>query len=213
MKPLITAALLSASLIAPLAQAELVQADWLTAGDNKAAYDTETGLTWLDLTETTELSLLEIQAQLTTTYAGWQLPTRGEVESLMANAFAAVDGGQGAWDVDAGEVSRFTAMLGASFPGANGSYGIYFNSDRQIPEDRLVFSAGAHRSGSNIKAFTGGAPTNDLAWRSEIYGVFLVKGGAGNVVAAPVPTAAGIGALGLGLLGLAGWRRRHGERR
>jgi hypothetical protein len=71
------------------AQAALVESDWQNTGDTLATLDTDTGIEWLDLTQTVNMSIS--QAKLSTeagsAFEGWRLPTLVEVTQMMVNAF------------------------------------------------------------------------------------------------------------------------------
>jgi hypothetical protein len=69
-------------------QAAFVETDWNTTGDARATLHEETGLEWLDLSETNNMSINEVQALLDTTYSGWRLPTRSEVSIMMNDIFS-----------------------------------------------------------------------------------------------------------------------------
>jgi hypothetical protein len=72
-------------------QAELMETDWKNIGDGNATLDTETGLEWLDLTETTPMYYDLVVEQLDTTFSGWRLPTETEIKELYAHAFSNYD--------------------------------------------------------------------------------------------------------------------------
>jgi hypothetical protein len=72
------------------AQAAFVQTDWSTTGDALATLHEETGLEWLNLSETNNMSINGVQALLDTTYSGWRLPTRSEVSTMMNDVFSEV---------------------------------------------------------------------------------------------------------------------------
>ena len=67
--------------------AAVVSTDWLTAGDNLITHDTVSGLDWLDLTETNDLSYDFVSGQLVTggQFAGWRYATNTEVITLWNN--------------------------------------------------------------------------------------------------------------------------------
>jgi hypothetical protein len=71
------------------AHAELVAIDWEVAGDGLATLDTDTGLEWLDLTQTYEMSINQAESLTAegSAFEGWRLPTRVEVTQLLANTF------------------------------------------------------------------------------------------------------------------------------
>jgi hypothetical protein len=68
------------------AQAEFIKTDWKAVGDNLASVDTDTGIEWMTLTETSNMSYLQVEALLDTTFSGWRLPTRNEVNVMMEHA-------------------------------------------------------------------------------------------------------------------------------
>lgn len=83
---------LALSSIAFSANAAFVSTDWQVAGDKKATLDTETGLEWLDLTQTDGKSYVEVSALLSTTLSGWRFPTPSEVHQMMASFFSVLTG-------------------------------------------------------------------------------------------------------------------------
>ena len=69
--------------------AELVTTDWKNTGDELATLDTDTGIEWLDLTQTDGMSINQVES-LTgegSTFEGWRLPTQPEIVGLMSQAF------------------------------------------------------------------------------------------------------------------------------
>jgi len=77
------------------ANAALVSADWQTSGDNLITRDTETGLDWLELTETTNMSYEYVTSQLGVggQFEGWSYATTVQISSLFDSA-----GGTGPYD-------------------------------------------------------------------------------------------------------------------
>ena len=74
-----------AMLGAPSARAELVEVDLNTPGDALVTRDTDTGLDWLDLTESTNLSFDQVEADVGGFIAdGWRHATGAEVCALLA---------------------------------------------------------------------------------------------------------------------------------
>jgi uncharacterized protein (TIGR03382 family) len=69
------------------AQAYFIETDWNNTGDTLATLDTETGIEWLDLTQTIGMSINQAENLTNSTFAGWRLPTRIEVTQMMANMF------------------------------------------------------------------------------------------------------------------------------
>lgn len=59
-----------------------VESDAFNQGDNKAVYDPQSELTWLDFGINNGQSFNDVISSLDTTYAGWRLPTQTEVNDL-----------------------------------------------------------------------------------------------------------------------------------
>jgi len=64
--------------------AVIISSDWQLAGDNLITQDTDSGLEWLDLTVTSNMSYNDVSAQLGAggDYEGWRYATRVEIASL-----------------------------------------------------------------------------------------------------------------------------------
>lgn len=69
------------------ANADFMSTDWKNANDRLATLDTETGIEWLDLTQTLGKSIADINSLLSTTYRGWRLPSNTEIIQLMTKMF------------------------------------------------------------------------------------------------------------------------------
>ena len=65
------------------ANAELVSADWKNVGDGLSTVDTLTGIEWMDLSETSNMSFNEVEALFSSEFNGWRLPTQNEVSQLL----------------------------------------------------------------------------------------------------------------------------------
>lgn len=229
---LATALLLSVT----TAQAALVETDWNNAGDGLATLDTDTGIEWLDLTQTLGLTINQTEGLLSSTFDGWRLPTRAEVTQMMVIALPS----QAAWveasllqpngsyqsltDPTVGsEVNNFIAFFGATYDwaSATGSVGMVKNDPGQAfsvihsgVQDR--HSDGAKRLWSNDDL------VNDYDWYASSFGVYLVSDGGttlssqldpslnsnnANAPTTDVSSPALLGLIGLGLLGFASRRR------
>ncbi|RKZ67885.1 MAG: hypothetical protein DRQ44_05080 [Gammaproteobacteria bacterium] len=75
--------------------AALVSTNWKTVGDNLITRDTDSGLEWLDLTETTGLSYNDVSSKFSEgeQFAGWSYASITEVRELLNNA-----GGSGVYN-------------------------------------------------------------------------------------------------------------------
>ena len=69
------------------ANASLISTDWQTVGDNLITYDDVSDLRWLDLTETNDMTRLDVLAQLGSggQFDGWRYATSDEVVTLWSN--------------------------------------------------------------------------------------------------------------------------------
>ena len=67
--------------------AAVISMDWKVSGDELISYDDTTGLRWLDLTETDNMSYLSVTAQLGTggMFEGFRVATAAEVVALWSN--------------------------------------------------------------------------------------------------------------------------------
>lgn len=72
------------------AHAAFVETDWKVLGDKKATLDTNTGIEWLDLTETNSMSINYVSSRLTTDFLGWRFPTYDEMLNLVETLYPSV---------------------------------------------------------------------------------------------------------------------------
>ena len=80
-----TLVLLSSLLLTNVAQADLVTGDWISEGDSQVTIDTDTGVEWLKLNNTSGMSVNQVIAELGSDgdFEGWRLPTESEVQTLI----------------------------------------------------------------------------------------------------------------------------------
>jgi opacity protein-like surface antigen len=83
MKKILLAATIALIGMSSSASAGFVDTDWKTTGDGLASLHEETGLEWLDFTQTIGLSINGVKSLLDTTYEGWRLPSQAEVNHVM----------------------------------------------------------------------------------------------------------------------------------
>ena len=69
------------------ANAEFIDTDWLVDNDSKSTLDSLTGIEWLKTNETQGMSYSNVVNQLGTTYVGWRLPTKAEIDTLATHLF------------------------------------------------------------------------------------------------------------------------------
>ena len=115
--------ILALSLISSAAHGALVEHDLYTAGDNLITLDTKTGIQWLDLTATTNLSYNDILADAGGWISsGWRHATIGEIDSLYS-AFGLENRKYS--PPNRNEIDMFTdlfSLLGETAPDENETY-------------------------------------------------------------------------------------------
>lgn len=124
-------------MVSSVANAKFVETDWLADGDALATLDTESGLEWLDLSETVNQSISGVDAQTGVggLYEGWRLPTYSEIQFLMQDglfegAFS-TSGMQKTSRVDA--VAEFYELHGYTREDASPrSYGMYIHENGEL---------------------------------------------------------------------------------
>lgn len=114
MKNMLQKIIVAATLFVSVAShAEFIHTDWKVEGDSRASLDTSTGIEWLKLNETSSMSYNSVSALLSTTYAGWRLPTSSEV------------------------IKMFNNLLGGVYGNASGTSGVRYNTINA--SDRALF--------------------------------------------------------------------------
>ena len=191
------------------ANAELISTDWKTTGDNLVTLDTETGIEWLDLTQTIGMSINEVEGLLNSTFEGWRLPTVSEVTQMMMTAFSSqVEAVQatGSWSVTSAsvdnEADNFMALFGTTY--ASGTYdyslGLIKNDVVDATHSALTSGSMDRASDDYLILFSNSNTSSDLDYASELSGVFLVSDGS-ETPPQNVPVSAAFSLLGLGLIG------------
>lgn len=96
LKQILLTVCLVAGVCSNVAQAAFIHTDWKSAGDKQATLDSDTGIEWLKLNNTNYKSMNEVKLLLSTTYAGWRLPTAAEVTQmfsrLLGEPYGSADG-------------------------------------------------------------------------------------------------------------------------
>jgi MYXO-CTERM domain-containing protein len=214
------------------AQAAFVESDWKNPGDALATLDTETGIEWLDLTQTDYMSINQAEGLTSVggTFEGWRLPTRTEVTQLMVNAFPSQgsqmegSGGSGMiFDAVADdEADVFRGFFGTTYQSS-------FDFTRGLLKNELwgeysVLYSGVADNPDNdyVNISSNNDFRNDYNFKSQAYGVYLVSDGGttissiddpsmnANNANAPVDNVSSpalLGLMGLGLFGFAARRR------
>jgi hypothetical protein len=175
MKKWIALLSITASLMAPLAQAELVETDWKADGDSLATLDTETGIEWLDLTETLGMSLTYVESETGVggIFEGWRLPTSAEIDvfyDLIVDPTVVTKSGKTTSNELIDDVELFVSLLGnTSNDSTVRSYGLYYR------DSGAVRSAGVARTNEAYINYSHDVFTADL--EHALYGVWLVSDG------------------------------------
>jgi hypothetical protein len=208
-------------------QAALVESDWENTGDGLATLDTDTGIEWLDLTQTDGMSLNQAEG-LTGAggiFDGWRLPTRAEVTQMMVNAFSS-EASQipilHSWGVSNttinDEAHDFRMLFGNTAANTTTDYsaGLLKNDAGQTYS--VIYSGVSDTKDNDYIVLTSNSNvTNDYNYTNINLGVYLVSNGGTtlssqldpgiNVPSSDVYGPSFLGLMGLGLLGFAARRR------
>ena len=213
------------------ANAELIEADWKSSGDNLAVYDTRTGIKWLDLSVTRNMSILQVNELLETEYKGYMLATREQTAELIKSMFPEVSSAlsnnmNGYYNINHissanSRIYEIRDLFGGNKNGFPNAMGLLYN-DQESGYD--VLRAGPYISSTSSKYIAFNA-NHSSSLTSAYHGVWLVdKGGFSlniddnnmvsqinykveNDINKSVPIGS-TGALLIGMLGFAGFRRK-----
>lgn len=125
--------------------ADVINTDLKTLKDKLVISDTDTGLEFLKLTETLNVSVNDVKSRLNTTYLGWRLANEAEVSSLLGNLLNSTINSVGLYD----EINGATSIS---------------NNDLYLQGDILGFS-----DVSNYRR-SYGFVTNNIETHSSMYG-------------------------------------------
>lgn len=212
------------------AQAALVESNWKNTSDALATLDTETGIEWLDLTNTRGQSINGIEDLMGQggRFEGWRVATSTEVIQMIAKVFVSqpliTDQDPGNYnfnDITTNlDVRRFTQKFGVTYAQNNSdrihirnyTWGLYKDDSGQ------VFFSGVYDTLNNydVGLYLNRSQTAD--YHSTKHAVYLVSDGGttlssqldpsiNNVSATNVSAPALLGWMSLGLFGFAARRR------
>jgi hypothetical protein len=187
------------------ASAELIESDYLTAGDNGTFTDTRTGLTFLDFDYTRGQSIndAKLRTQDGGDLVGWRMATVDDVESLFFSITGIISNGAKTTIRYSGN-SIFRAVSGTPYSDSSGetSYGLFEGYDNN------VYLMGANTYISTT--YHNYLRSSNLNYSANVDSVYMIKdatSGFANDFASNVPVPL-MGFVGLGLLAL-GMRRKN----
>ena len=187
---LLMAVLAAGIVVAPAAQAELLEVDLNTPGDALVTRDTDTSLDWLDLTESTDLSFDQVEADVGGFIAdGWRHAAGPEVCDLYQKMGAVlVPCPDGSLLIPPGDPTIPFALLGVTFDSGVQiilQAGMYDDADIVTTTVGLgtVFIAGAGTGG--ISVFDNEVPSDE----PDLFGLSST----GHFLVRPSPVAMPIG--------------------
>lgn len=209
------------------ASAGFVHQDLTTEGDSKVTFHEETGLNWMKLSVTSGMSIDQVSAQFGDggQFDGWRLATDKEVEAMLKVMIPTITFADnqinGSHVSQGGGVAPFALnwmkWMGTTLYGTtNYSYGLYYQ------EGASTILMTGFTQGSNLwqnKVYDDYySAAYRSSWASADYGIFMVKAGSlnqepsvppGNIEDVPVSSSGAI--IGLGLMAIAGLRRRKAQ--
>lgn len=230
------AAIVAITLVSVSANAELVKTDWKTQGDGLATLDTQSGLEWLDVDQTTSLSMNQVIAQLDTSFSGWRLPSVREVHAFIDRAMPLQslhrthENASGGYWAPSDQAIEDEAVAFQSFVGITHSddrygeysYVNYVNDEQEINGLASILFygvvTGRQNSDNRTHIRIDSKYSDSYDSPSPAYGVFLVSDGGATLTsinnpsinsATNVSSPLSFGLVTMGLLSLAGLRRKQ----
>lgn len=153
-KALITPLAFIAASLSFQATAAFLPTDWKLQGDSLATLDTESGLEWLDLTQTDGKSINQVKDLLSTSLSGWRFPTVSEVDRMMRNFVGTAMNFDNATNGSIyvhgpGNPIRgaFSTLFGSSHSDNRGTSFAYFSFGLYTGTDGTIRQAGVEFSG------------------------------------------------------------------
>ncbi|MAE20573.1 hypothetical protein CMK12_16885 [Candidatus Poribacteria bacterium] len=230
-------AFLCFAIFASQAHAEFTDIDWKVAGDSAATYDSTSNLEWLKLTQTDNMSIADVQAELALgsdgQFYGWRLPTENEVETMMTNMFGSlISEGNSNRTWGSNQSSIYSAFANAfhwnyayaktGYPAQYDyrSYGLYSTESGETLMSGVRYTNYPKTGQNHKRVYTtylyedhaSDSYTEDFSNTS--YGVFLVSDG-GFTINSPALNAVSNVSVpfvsSLSLIGLLGLRRRKSD--
>tara|TARA_B100000949_G_C14279325_1_gene451090 strand:- start:1240 stop:1899 length:660 start_codon:yes stop_codon:yes gene_type:complete len=207
-------------LFAGAANAELIKTDYKTTGDELATLDTETGIEWLDISETAGYNLNEISALIAEggELEGWRMPTQTEVTNLFMMLFDGnISSGENNSSSYASQIANLHDFFGYTSyketANYDRAYGLYRRDDNG--EIRM-----AGTRGSSIVFINYDHAVYSDTYTNAVYGTWLVSDGGTTMSSINNPALNAnnpaspyrVPVEGIGLFGLAGLLLRRKSR-
>lgn len=200
--------LASALFLSFSSHAALMEGDLYENGDGLTTIDTNTGIEWMDLTQTKGMSANEVLAD--PRFSGWRFPSAEEYTALIQSYLPDIDHdnrltyyNQKAWPNKNVEIAQIKEML-SFFIGNErdadylGLYGMYISGNGKVALSGGLLTSrnqyGVHRNAQFYGLNYGGG--GDFDYKNGAYSMYLVKGGDVNA-----PLVGTIGALSLAAFG------------
>ena len=226
---------MSLCLAGSLAHAGFVDTDWKVDGDQRAVLHEETGIEWLKLDETIGMSINGVSAQLDSTYSGWRLPTRSEVNAIFTalTGFDATTTGSYSLQSAANYLParNFANVMGINYVASTFDYStaLHVNDDPRVGDSQVLMSGTVTNDNEQRGIlYDDYNYSNDLNFSKTFLSVFLVSDGgttyssindpslnannAASNSASNVSAPMAFGVIGLGFLGAAFARKRSNRK-
>ena len=228
---------LTSVLMMSAANAGLVHGDWKTSGDNRVTIDLDTGVEWLKLNNTKNMSVNQVLAQLGDggSFDGWRLPTSDEVQNMVETILPEFSFNEGQTTYSSGSyrgyTDRWRSWMGTVnyyLTGDGSSNNRYWYSyGLHVEDDGEVNMSGTFRRQKWYRKYTHWATIYEdygsysMDHTSTNVGIYLVSDGGVTLSSINDPTLnaanpnspANLSVPGavaaLGIAGLFGWRRRN----
>ena len=201
-KLLLTSVLLG--VLSTNAHADFISKDMFSVNDNLSVLDTDSGLEWLSLTETSGLSLNQVSSRLNTDFSGLRLATENEVLEMIYSFYPQTQGRTSSYmsNQDPSEMQSFINLFGNSGLTST-AYGMHTNSFG------MVSMTGVYNGGSYGNINTSNYTSSNMDYSEYYYSSWLVLDDSIEPPApeepsgsTPVPIPATGGLLALAMAGL-----------
>jgi MYXO-CTERM domain-containing protein len=204
------------------ANAGFVHTDWKVDGDQRSTLHEETGIEWLKLNHTGNMSINQVAGQLNSTYEGWRFPTHAEVSNLMTSFFTTMN-------VEGTITDGYDAeQAQQGFEWSDYMGDTYINSVADhargiTTENNIIKMSGAYtynNGGTQLRVFNNYSNNYTPDSSTVYHSVFLVSDGGttrssqldpsiNNATVGDVSAPALLSLAGLGLFGFASRRRSY----